>query len=219
MSGKIMTKTSRTVGYLEKLFRGLNGRFYNNALPDPVIQIIPDMKSFGHIEVSPRWIGEDGKKRYELNVSGFHLDRPIENVCSTLLHEMAHLYALENGIQDTSRNGYYHNKRFKEIAENHGIIVTHVDGIGWSHTEPSEDLLSWLLETGYTDVEFFKEKPLLFKYGFGSSITIDTDNGTVSVAPKSSTRKYQCPHCKNSFRATKDINVLCIDCGIPFVKV
>lgn len=37
--------------------------------------------------------------------------------------------------------------------------------------------------------------------------------------PKCSTRKYQCPCCGNSFRATKDINVLCLDCNVQYEKV
>ena len=35
----------------------------------------------------------------------------------------------------------------------------------------------------------------------------------------SSTRKYQCPKCKNSVRATKDLSIICGDCRISFVKV
>ena len=40
----------------------------------------------------------------------------------------------------------------------------------------------------------------------------------VPTKPKSSTRKYICPCCGNSFRATKDINVMCLDCNEQFVK-
>ena len=39
-----------------------------------------------------------------------------------MLHEMAHLYNLENGIKDTSRAGTYHNAKFKATAEEHGLI-------------------------------------------------------------------------------------------------
>lgn len=36
---------------------------------------------------------------------------------------------------------------------------------------------------------------------------------------KTSTRKYQCPCCGNSFRATKEIRVLCMDCNEQYIKV
>ena len=35
--------------------------------------------------------------------------------------------------------------------------------------------------------------------------------------PKQSTRKYICPCCGNSFRATKTINVMCMDCNKQFI--
>ena len=33
---------------------------------------------------------------------------------------------------------------------------------------------------------------------------------------KSSTRKYICPKCKNSFRATKEINCICKECMVDY---
>ena len=42
--------------------------------------------------------------------------------------------------------------------------------------------------------------------------------GTPAKKP-SSTRKYVCPGCGNSLRATKDINVACLDCMEVFIKV
>ena len=41
----------------------------------------------------------------------------MAELAATLLHEMAHLYNLEHGIQDVSNNGYYHNMKFKATAE------------------------------------------------------------------------------------------------------
>ena len=48
----------------------------------------------------------------------------------------------------------------------------------------------------------------------------DTGNGTKGKKPKkkSSTRKYICPVCHNSVRATKDVNILCMDCDEQMVK-
>ena len=43
--------------------------------------------------------------------------------------------------------------------------------------------------------------------------------GSLPIAKKTSTRKYVCPVCGNSFRATKDINVLCMDCNQQYEKV
>ena len=45
----------------------------------------------------------------EINLCAEYLDRPMPEVCATMLHEMAHLYNLQHGIADVSNNGYYHN--------------------------------------------------------------------------------------------------------------
>ena len=51
---------------------------------------------------------------YEINICAEHLARPFEQVAETLLHEMVHLYNLQIGVQDTSRNGTYHNKKSRK---------------------------------------------------------------------------------------------------------
>ncbi|MEH2933848.1 hypothetical protein [Acutalibacter sp. JLR.KK004] len=50
-----------------------------------------------------------------------------------------------------------------------------------------------------------------------------TPYGGPGTAPKtgkgSNSRKYQCPCCGCSVRATKAVNVACLDCGVPMVLV
>ena len=55
-------------------------------------------------------------------------------VLGTLLHEAAHALSAARGIQDTSRQGRYHNKKFKACAEELGISVEHDPRLGWSIT-------------------------------------------------------------------------------------
>jgi hypothetical protein len=42
------------------------------------------------------------------------------DVMGTLVHEATHAIAFQRGIKDTSRQGRYHNRRFKTIAEEIG---------------------------------------------------------------------------------------------------
>lgn len=84
-------------------------------------------------------------RRYEINISTATLDRPIEETTATLCHECAHLYALTHGIKDTSGAGNsYHNKRFKAIAEAHGLVIDHHAKYGWTITSPSLELLDFI---------------------------------------------------------------------------
>ena len=140
---------------------------------------------------------------------------------ATLCHEMVHYYCQLNGIQDTSQNYRYHNKKFKEEAEKRGLLISQAKYIGWSVTEPSPEFIEVIRSHGI-------EKPMdINRDGFQVDMATilgilggaDGDNGlAITKKPKCSTRKYICPCCKNSFRATKDINVMCLDCNEQFIK-
>jgi hypothetical protein len=70
-----------------------------------------------------------------------------EDVLVTLLHEACHVYAQANGVQDTSREGRYHNRRFGELAVAIGLTVVRNPVIG--HETPG--LVPWARET-YADL-------------------------------------------------------------------
>ena len=122
---KQTVKTSRAAGQLEKMFRALNTRFFDGKLPEPVITLKKTPGAYGHITCGKTWTAGT-EQRHEINISTATLDRPIEETTATLLHEMCHLYNMVNGIKDTSGSANaYHNKRFKETAESHGLIIEH----------------------------------------------------------------------------------------------
>lgn len=157
----------------------------------------------------------------EINISAEHLDRDMENVMATLQHELIHFYCQLQGIADTSQNGRYHNKNFKREAEARGLKISYAKYIGYSVTEPTEGFIRALEEHGI-------KKPLninrdgakgFINIGGGNGDSGKNGKGGVQTGKrKTSTRKYQCPCCGNSFRATKDINVMCMDCNRQFEK-
>lgn len=195
---------------LETAFDVFNSIYFNNNLPKTVITIQSSVKSFGYITVNEVWA--DGKSRYhEINISAEHLNRNIENVLATLLHEMVHLHCMINSIQDTSNGGRYHNKRFKEEAEKRDLVIQYVKYIGYSKTEPGERFVNILRENGlYKNINHCRTTRSLFASG---------SPGVSGGKKKSSTRKYICNSCGISVRATKDINIICGDCMDTMVKV
>ncbi len=70
------------------------------------------------------------------------INRGIEETCGTLLHEMVHHYCFLNDIKDTSNNGVYHNRKFKEEAEKRGLIIDKAQTIGWSLTTLKDETKS-----------------------------------------------------------------------------
>jgi hypothetical protein len=68
----------------------------------------------------------------EVMIGGEGMKGGAKGVLTTLIHEAAHGLAVIRGIKDTSRQGRYHNKRFKELAEELGLEIAHDPRIGWS---------------------------------------------------------------------------------------
>lgn len=187
---------SQATAFLEKAFAVLNKQYFDSALPTPVITIQSAPGTNGHFTMYDAW--HDQKKGYkEINISAENLNRPIANTIATLVHEMVHLYCFENDIQDTSRAGRYHNNRFKAEAEKRGLSIDYDKTIGWSITTPTPELRSFVASLGW--------RKLTLSRGFEVK-------DPVAKKP-SSTRKYICPCCGLSVRATKDVSIACVDCS------
>ncbi|MBE6529384.1 MAG: SprT family zinc-dependent metalloprotease [Ruminococcaceae bacterium] len=210
---KELTSYNRVAGYLNKIFDLLNQHFFEGTLSRPTITIQSTPKAYGHFSLrADTWISKIGGT-HEINIGAGTLARPIEEVVATLLHEMIHYFNYENGVQDCSRGGTYHNGRFKRAAEERGLIVKHSEKHGWAHTEPNEELLDFVIEKGLTNILINRNEQSGFAIG-GTG----THNGADGVAPKpSSTRKYICPCCGMSVRATRMVRIACMDCETQMV--
>lgn len=212
---KELTSYNRVAGYLNKMFDLLNAEFFESALSRPTITIQSTPRAYGHFSLrEDTWVSKLGGT-HEINIGAGTLARPIEDVAATLLHEMVHYFNYENGVQDCSRGNTYHNKKFKEAAEAHGLTVTHSDKYGWSHTSPGDALLDFILESGLTDILISRNE----YSGFRITGTGAHSGTTAGTAPRtSSTRKYICPCCGMSVRATRTVRIACMDCEAPMVE-
>ena len=85
------------IAELETLFSKFNARFFENKLESPVITVSPD-HTRGAYGWCTSWKGwQNGAKEggfYEINLCAEYLNRPYEETCGTLLHEMVHLQSL-----------------------------------------------------------------------------------------------------------------------------
>lgn len=210
---KETVKTSRTAGYLEKMFRALNAKYFGGQLEEPIITIQSTPRAYGHVTVGKSW-RKGQEHRHELNIGAGTLDRPIENTTATLLHEMVHLWNLQNGIQDCSRGGAYHNKKFRDAATARDLSISYDPRIGWSITEPTDTLCDFIIEQGWTDIHMNRIEWSYTPRGTGNG----NATGTTPPPKPSHTRKYVCPCCGNSVRATKEVHILCMDCNLPMIQ-
>ncbi len=214
---KELTSYNRVAGYLNKIFDLLNNEYFESALSRPTITIQSTPRAYGHFSLSENtWVSKLGGT-HEINIGAGTLARPIEEVVATLLHEMVHYHNYTNGIQDCSRGNTYHNKRFKTEAEKRGLLITHSDKYGWSHTKPSDELLEFVLNNDLSDILINRNEN--FGFAIGGTGTHSGGTSTVNPPKPSSTRKYVCPCCKMSVRATRTVNIKCMDCDEQMIEI
>ncbi len=125
---------SLVLGVLETIWATIRAR--HPEIPAVVIIIASGTDSrqrrWGHYQPDS-WVTGTAA-RPEIMISGEGLHRDAASVLGTLLHEAAHALAATRGIKDTSRQGRYHNKHYKNLAEELGITVEFDKTIGWSAT-------------------------------------------------------------------------------------
>jgi hypothetical protein len=100
---------------------------------------------WGHF-VESQWQYGQGRLS-EVLISGEGLARTVHEVFATLLHEATHGLAFVREVQDTSRQGRWHNKKFATLAAELGLSVAKSDKLGWSLTTLGPGTLD-----RYTDV-------------------------------------------------------------------
>lgn len=182
---------------LDKMAKSFNAHMFDGKLPAVVITIQSKGKipCSGWFTPAMTWHNTDGKAMHEINICAESLS-DVDKVAETVLHEMVHLYCNENDIKDCSRNGYYHNEKFRSAAESHGLICGAKDTkYGYGFTSLTTEIKAWI------DSQSFN-KILLQRASIAKA----------KVVKKTTSIKYVCPVCGAIVRATKAVNIQCADC-------
>lgn len=200
-----IVKLELAIAELNKYFDAINKEFYNNSLPTPIITIQHTPRAYGHCTRQKVW--EYGKvSKYEINIGAETLARKREEIATTMIHESVHLYCRENNIKEVS--GAYHNQIFKALAETKTLEITCHKKYGWTISNPTKATKDFCKK--------YKLKKILLNRG---ELIDHKIKGDKKEKAKSSTRKYICPVCNNSVRATKDLNIACLDCKTQMIKI
>ncbi len=199
------------INKLEELFEYFNKSIFNNGLEIPIISVYPIKRLEGWCTTEKVWKSADDteykKLMYEISISTEYLSRPFDEICCGLIHQMVHLLNLQNEIQDTSRNGTYHNAKFKETAERHGLITVKTKN-GYAHTTLSEKLFQEVMKLNKDGFTIYRE--IIEKV----DDTEDEEEKPTKV--KRQTFIYLCPTCKSELKSKQVIEVKCNKCNIDF---
>lgn len=190
---------------LYDIFNALNEHYWGNTLPEPFITIVQGVtkrKSIMGAYAGETYIKTDEDEespeelRHEIMISGEFIHNDIYDLCDTMEHEMCHMYAKINNIKDMS--GKKHTKKFKRIAEDHGLMILDYDEKnGWNDTHPTDEFKAFVdtLSINPETLEFFRNTVL----------------PPSKPAPK---KRFICPQCGQQVQAKKTSHVACADCNM-----
>lgn len=128
-----MKPGSMIVSALEDIWAGIQVR--RSTVPDVVITLQNrDGGVLGSFQAEQWNVNGETGRRPEIVMATEYLNRTPSEIMATILHEAAHGSCHAQGIQDTSRQGRYHNKRFASEAETLGLTVSPQGNRGLAHT-------------------------------------------------------------------------------------
>ena len=213
---KQLNNVQRAQQYLKKIFRLLNEQIFDNELEDVQVVLSNNARVYGYYTLNgATWTGQANGElfaQHEIGISSQYLaSREIFEVVTTLCHECCHHLAYLKGIQDVSRNGYWHNKKFRRCAEEHGLIVEYDPRVGFGVTSCSERLLQFCIDNDLQEFKLNRSSDYYVAIGGSSS---PCGGSVTTTTRKASSYKLQCPCCGCSVRATKlGVQLMCMTCN------
>lgn len=195
----------KAVEELYRIFDALNERYYQKGLPAPIITIQANRssrsQSYGWFTLTKVWINQNNEeeKYHEINICPEYLCRNTTEIAATLAHEMVHFYNQLREVKDSSDK--VHNKKFKNEAEQRGLLCHKDPKVGWV-TTPTTEFVTYVSEEvrpNNDSFAYFRQIPP----------AIASDKET-----KKTVFKYKCPECELEVKGKKDIDVMCGKCEV-----
>lgn len=189
---KQLNNVQRAQQYLKKIFRLLNEQIFDGELDDVQVVLSNNSRCYGYYTLnSSTWVGQVGNQEFnqhEIGISAQYLaTRDITAVVATLTHECVHHWCYLKGIKDVSRNGYWHNKRFREAAEQHGLIVEQHPKVGHGVTSCSERLLQFCIDNDLQEFQLNRSSD--YYVAIGGSSSPSSGGSTATTTRRSSSYK------------------------------
>jgi hypothetical protein len=185
----------------------MRAELFGGQVPPVVLSFeVTDRRTLGHYHLMRTGLGV----RWALNLNPVHLARPVFEVLSTLLHELAHAWQHEHG---TPSKPPHHNREFRDRCEAFGI-PTDEGGhdLGVRHGTPFED--------------YCRRHGVAFPPPPGASEPTTSNPGEPSPSPLlpvppakpkgSKMKKWTCPCGVNVRVAIAAFDATCNKCGERF---
>jgi predicted SprT family Zn-dependent metalloprotease len=192
-------------GGLQTAFDHFNALLFKGALQDVMIVYQRRAHSFGHFAPDRFAVrAEHHRKQHELslNPDGFH-GQTDQQVCQTLVHEMAHLWQHMHGKPS---KGGYHNREWAAKMKSIGLYPSNTGKPGGKETD--NQMMDYVIPSG----PFKKSFAELKKWRL--NLQSAPRSGSTSGGTNSKT-KFTCPSCQCNAWGKPDLIIGCLQCGAP----
>ena len=200
------TPTAETYENLDRAFNHFNAELFDHRLPSVLFTLTRKRNAHGYFHAEQFKHREDGDRTHEIALNPNTMDRTLDAVLSTLVHEMTHLEQEEYGEQKPK--GGNHNQEWVGLMERVGLIPSDTGQPGGKKTGRKmthyieqggrfEVAMNKLLATGFTLPYFTQAKPPAEKKKDLSKV------------------KFTCPCCGDRAWAKASMRLVCGDCDEP----
>jgi ribosomal protein S27AE len=193
---------------LTRAFDLFNDELFGGCLPQVMLQLRNKPGTWGYFQLN-KWETPDGQLLDVINLdSGTANTRPLIQLCSTLVHEMAHAYVCNFVCYRDSTGG--HRKEWRAEMDRLGLPPVK-GGCTWrtaTHRIDPDGLFSRAFARHEQELQSLPWQELI-RAGRGGV------RGPDRV-------KFHCPECGTSFQARPTLQALCGQCStttrlVPFV--
>jgi predicted SprT family Zn-dependent metalloprotease len=211
--GDAMQPTQETYSALQAAYEYFNRELFDGALPECLITLQRRHKrTLGYF-----WwqrfekLGGGEQKTDEIAMNPRHFKHStVEEVLSTLVHEMAHQWQAHCGTR--SRNAY-HNREWGKKMESIGLMPSNTGQLGGKKT--GQQMTHYIIPGG-----LFEQvcKALLsenFRLAWGEIVSYA--RGDVVYGGVNNRAKFTCPACDANAWGKPTLKLICGNCRMPMV--
>jgi predicted SprT family Zn-dependent metalloprotease len=192
---------------LQEAYDHFNVELFDGSLGDVFIVYQRRAHSAGHFapdRFSGR-IGTFGKHELSLNPDGF-IDQSDEQVCQTLVHEMAHVWQHQNG--KPSKRGY-HNEEWASKMESIGLQPSSTGMVGGKRT--GQHMSDYVIPGGLFRQAYAALPQTSWRLNLQSAHRPGPKGGTNSKT------SFTCSTCGQKAWGKPDLAINCRHCGIEML--
>ncbi len=200
--------TQHTYDGFIQAYSHFNQKLFNGILPYCMITMQRKQGAYGYFAGDRFGMRDGGQKTDEIALNPSHFKaQTTEEILSTLVHEMAHLW--QHHFGKPARTSY-HNREWAVCMRGIGLIPSDTGQSGGKET--GQKVSHYIVENG----KFAKVCAELISSGYDLSYIELWEETSAAKRKKKATSKtkYTCPDCNSNAWAKPAARLICGDCEV-----